>query len=412
MLSRLSHQSLYASFDRFPSAKGAAIRINHVARTLFRITGGGLLYVLGDEDLPVYQKEENIEIFRHSIPFANYLERALDFGDRLNVLLEQQRDSLRICHFRDPWSGTNIVSRENCKYKTIYEINGLPSIELPYAYPQVGQKTLAKIRGMEKFCWSRADMVVTPSFTMRRNLASLGVPRDKIQVIPNGADPVEIPTYPANSPARYILYFGALQAWQGVDVLLRAFARIYDFQDLHLVICASSHRRLTKGYRKLAEKLGIGDRILWFSGLPESKLAPWRAHALLSVAPLLECSRNLEQGCCPLKIIESMASGVPVIASDLPCIQELIVNGVDGRLVRPDRPSELARAIRVLLEYPDRIRIMGGKAREKILHQYTWNHSLARLERLYHSLCPEIPVTHAGHHFDQTIQENRKEQTS
>ena len=126
------------------------------------------------------------------------------------------------------------------------------------------------------------------------------------------------------------------------------------------------HRRRAKPYRKLAEKLEIADRVRWHFALPEDELAPWREHALLSLAPLRDCSRNAVQGCAPLKILESMASGTPVVASDLPAVRELIADGEHGRLVAPDRPGELARAIRVLLDYPERRAAMGRAARAHV----------------------------------------------
>ena len=48
---------------------------------------------------------------------------------------------------------------------------------------------------------------------------------------------------PVDAPDKYLLYFGALQSWQGVDVLLRSFARLRDLEDLYLVICASNYSR-------------------------------------------------------------------------------------------------------------------------------------------------------------------------
>ena len=69
------------------------------------------------------------------------------------------------------------------------------------------------------------------------------------------------------------------------------------------------------------------------------------------------------QGCAPLKILESMASGMPVVASDLPAVRELLADGEHGRLVAPDRPGELARAIRVLLDFPERRARLAANAR-------------------------------------------------
>jgi glycosyltransferase involved in cell wall biosynthesis len=319
----------------------------------------------------------------------NFLARALDYGRHLSAVLDEQAGSLRLCHFRDPWSGIPILDRPDRRYATVYEVNGLPSIELPYTYPRAGARTLAKIRAAEERCWTEADQIITPSRVLRDNLVRLGAPAAKITVIPNGADLPGAGPPPPAAPDRYILYFGALQPWQGVDVLLRAFALLADLEDLWLVVCAATPPRQARGYRRLAAKLGVAERVHWLFRLPESELAPWRAHARLSVAPLTECSRNLDQGCCPLKILESMASGVPVVASDLPVTREIIADGVDGRLVRAERPAELARVIRVLLDYPDQARTLGEQARRRIARDLTWDHAVARLTDLYHALCPE-----------------------
>ena len=188
MTLQLQHRALYASFDRFPSEKGAARHVERMAETLFASASGGVLYVLGSGDLPIYQREGNIEIFRFSEQIPNFMERALQYGRRLDALLAEQGDSLRLCHFRDPWSGVPILLRRKKGCAAIYEINGLPSIELPSAYPDISERTLGKIRASEEFCWSQADAIITPGETLKGNLVRLGVPEEKITVIPNGAD--------------------------------------------------------------------------------------------------------------------------------------------------------------------------------------------------------------------------------
>lgn len=380
----LAPRSLYAAFDRFPSPKGAATHIARMATTLFETFGGGLLYVLGGEELPCYQREGNVEILRFEEALPNYLERAVRFGAMLTDVIGRHGHALELCHFRDPWSGLPIIARNNRTYRTVYEVNGLPSIELPFTWPDLAPATLAKIRAAERFCWEGADAIITPSHTIAENLIGLGVDRAKVSVIPNGADlSTAMPARPEGAPERYILYFGALQRWQGIDVLLNAFARLADDPSLRLVICASTHHRNAKLYRRLAARLGVGERVVWEYALNKNDLAGWIAHAALSVAPLTECSRNIEQGCAPLKILESLAYGVPVVASDLPAVREIVEDGVQGRLVRPDRPAELARAIRVLLEYPERAREMGTAGRERIAASFTWEHAAGALRRLY-----------------------------
>jgi glycosyltransferase involved in cell wall biosynthesis len=392
----LRHRALYAAFDRFPSRKGSAVHIDRFARTLFDHAGGGLLYVLGGDGLPPYQLEEPVEIVRYSREASHLLERAAGFGARLAALLDDL-PKLQLAHFRDPWGGRPLVERPSRSYTTVYEVNGLPSIELPFLYPAIPRATVDRIHDLEQRCLDGADIVLTPSQITADRLQARGVDAARLHVIPNGADvPVTPAPPPPDRPERYLLYFGALQPWQGVDTALRAFARLLDIDGLELVICASVHHRRAKAYRKPADKLELADRVRWHFALPEDELAAWREHALLSLAPLRDCSRNVTQGCAPLKIIESMAAGVPVVTSDLPVVRELMADGEHGRLVAPDRPGELARAIRVLLDYPDRRTLMGAAARAHAAAHLSWRRSTDQLGELYSAsgLEPDwIPAT-------------------
>lgn len=380
-------RALYAAFDRFPTRKGASNHIARFAPALFEERGPGLLYVLGDERLPAHQVEGDVEVVRFCRPVANFLERAVAFRGHLARLLDEAAETLEIAHFRDPWSGVPVLARPR-RYATVFEVNALPSIELPYAFPAIAPRTLAKVREEERFCLQAADRVVTPSRTTRDLLVREGVPASKVAVVPNGADPVPPLPRPFEAPDAYLIYFGALQPWQGIDTLLRAFARLADLTELRLVVCGSAHSRAARAAGKLAEKLGLGERVVWRWELAPAELEPWLGNALLSVAPLRACARNVEQGCAPLKILESLAAGVPVVASDLPPVREIVTDGVEGRLVAPDRPADLARAIRLLLHDPAGRERMTAAARARAARDLGWDRSLALLKDVYRSLRP------------------------
>ena len=240
------------------------MHIDRFARTLFAHAGGGLLYVLGGEGLPPYQREpagagdgEDVEIVRFDRAIPNFLERALAYGARLSALLDRCGDALENL----PLSLSLERGAGGLRprgYACVYEVNGLPSIELPFAFPQIGPETLAKVRADEERCWRAADVVVVPAETIRACLVSLGCAAEKIVVIPNGAEPgAGASPPPPDAPSRYLLYFGALQPWQGIETLLRAFARLLDYQDLRLVLCAARRSPLERGHQRLAAKLGI-----------------------------------------------------------------------------------------------------------------------------------------------------------
>jgi glycosyltransferase involved in cell wall biosynthesis len=376
------HRAAYISFDRFPSTKGSAVHIRHMAGELFDRYGGGLLCVLGGGDLPRYQHENGIETVRFADPVPNLIDRAEAFAGWVADRLAPHRDTLEICHVRDPWSAVPAIRTTDAKL--VYEVNGLPSIELPHAWPQVAPSTLDKLRDIESYCLHHADAVITPSRVIAH---AIGDSARNVHVIPNGADLPEPTERPADAPERYLIYLGALQPWQGVDVLLRAFTRLADLDDLTLVVCSSVPQNRARPLRRLADRLGVADRVHWRYTVPHAEVAAWLAHAAVSVAPLTASPRNVQQGCSPLKVWESMAAGVPVVASDLPAVRELITDGEHGRLVPPDRPAELARAIRIVLEYPEKAALLADRARRRIADHFTWAHARKRLAAVYQEVC-------------------------
>ena len=350
-------ESVYVSFDTFPAPKGAAVHIGEFAPQLFSFIGSGLLLVLGDENTPRWQIEENdVQIRRYITTEENYLQKALCFEQFVYSEISAIKDDIKIAHFRDPWSGLPIIDAlEGTKAKLVYEVNALPSIEIPSRVSSALSTTLDKIREMELKCLEKANAVVCPSYVIKSFLESLGVDSNKITVIHNGARLSGFEhKKPEIAPDKYIIYIGAVQAWQGVESLLKAMTFLKDMTDL--------------------KRVG------------QSEVQDWLQGASLSIAPLTECERNLVQGCCPIKIVESMAAGVPVIASNMPVTQELIEHNLTGWLIRPDRPSELARAIRVLLAHPETLERIAKAAKEKVVSSLSWEKSLEELRKVYENL--------------------------
>ena len=373
--------SLYAAFDIYPSAKGAATHIHQMSKALFDHCGSGYLYVLGNERLPTYQDEGNIKIFRFTELVDNYLERAELFGFSLSNFISDKK-KIRLVHFRDIWSGLALLGPQK-PYKSVFEVNAFMSVELPYRYPLLSKSQIQKIREIEKYCFEQADQIICPSESISQNLIKNGLSQNKVTVITNGAE-IETENEKIDDlPEQYILYFGALQYWQGVDDLIKAVAGLKDFPDLKLVICSSNRPSYSKPYKKLAEKLGLSKTIVWNYQLSKNELNTWIKNAVLTVAPFKETERNLIQGFSPLKLFESMAQGIPVIASNLPSVQEIITDKENGRLVRPERPAELSRSIRFLLDYPEYAQKLGANGYKTILEKYLWKQKISELTELY-----------------------------
>ena len=187
-LQLMNHRAVYSAFDLFPSSKGAATHIQHMTQTLFEHRKSGLLYCLGDEELPLYQKEGDFEIVRFQTKEQNFLKRSWAFGHRLMPILHDLKSHLEICHFRDPFSGMAMVSPASGKSRSVFEVNALPSVELPYRYQNLLPRTLDKLRGLEAHSLAEADKIVVPSKVISNYLVQKGVSLQKISWIPNGAD--------------------------------------------------------------------------------------------------------------------------------------------------------------------------------------------------------------------------------
>jgi glycosyltransferase involved in cell wall biosynthesis len=197
-----------------------------------------------------------------------------------------------------------------------------------------------------------------------------GVARGRIAVIPNAAGRVffEAPACPAPvaqlESGRWFGYIGSLHPWQGIDVLLHAWARIAeDWPEAGMFLLHNNSRVPLKRVRKLVRRLGLESRVLLHPPLAPPAVAAALRRLEFTCAPLQETARNTVQGCCPLKIVESMAVGVPVLSSDLRVSRELIASGCNGLWVAPGEPRAWATALhRMLGDASFRGRLAAGAA--------------------------------------------------
>ena len=249
---------LYSAFDVVPSPKGASTHITYFTRGLVDAGYPVQLITAGDPSLPerdVYCGAQMLRVPVGDDP--NYLKRALEFGQAVTRHLASS-PPYRVAHFRSIWCGLPIVQAQaRFGYKTLFEVNGLPSVELKYHYPALkGSPVLFKIKQQEITTLLRADAIICPSAVTRAYIASLGIPREKITVIPNGVDaklftPQPFNRLPGESPV--LLYMGTLADWQGLDVLIEAMRAIVAQRPVRL-------RIVGRGRGRQRRDVGHGDR--------------------------------------------------------------------------------------------------------------------------------------------------------
>lgn len=207
-----------------------------------------------------------------------------------------------------------------------------------------------------------ADLVVTCARYNARHLrdAAADVAPARIRVNYHGVDlsrfrPPEAPRA-ANDPP-LIVTCGRLQLYKGHHVLLRACALLS--VPVHCVVIGDGPMR--NHLAGLADELGIGDRVRFTGPIPQAEVAAWYARADLFVLASVVVERSGRRDVIPNVLAEAMAMRVPVVATDVAGVSELVEDGVSGRLVAPNDPTALAAALAALLgDASERSRLAEG----------------------------------------------------
>jgi glycosyltransferase involved in cell wall biosynthesis len=381
---------LYTAFDVVPSPKGASTHITYFVRGLVDAGYRVQLITAGDPSLPEQDEYWGAQIWR--VPCGddpNFLQRAVEFGQAVMRHVESS-PPYHLVHFRSIWSGLGLVqARPRFAYRTLFEVNGLPSIEIKYHYPALkGSPLLAKIKEQEIVTLLLADAVICPSAVTRAYLTSLGIPRERITVIPNGVDterfcPQPLPPV-ADRPT--LLYIGTLADWQGLDLLLEAMPAILANQPARLRIVGRGRGRQRKDLLKRVRKLGLAEAVSVEPAVPHHEVPALIAQAAVCLAPLAYNDRNVTQGCCPIKVLEYMACGRPLVAANLPVVRELAREDVDVLLFTPDDPADLARCVSTLLADPALAQRLADSAAQWARDRFSWRHAQKKLLRVYAEL--------------------------
>lgn len=381
---------LYTAFDIVPSPKGASTHILHNLRGLVNRNFDVHLITPNDGLLPIEDTIDGARVTRVSQDLSqNFLARAMHFGRSVSahLALNQEYD---VVHYRNIWDGLSIAQNKKLfGYKTLFEVNGLPSIELKYHYPGIDPELLLKIKEQEIATLHLSDAIICPSNVTREYIASLGLNRKLVTVIPNGVSASDFS--PSPLPARegrvpILLYIGTLADWQGLDIVIRSLPKILEQKPVRLQIVGRGRSRQRKLLAKQIRKLGVEDHVTVQPAVPHHEIPDLIAAADVCVAPLGLNDRNVTQGACPIKVLEYMAAGRPLLASNMPIVRELLREDVDALLFSPSDSDDLARQTIALLNDFELSKRLADSASERALTQFTWHESQKKLIKVYDKL--------------------------
>jgi glycosyltransferase involved in cell wall biosynthesis len=226
-------------------------------------------------------------------------------------------------------------------------------------------------RELETSRMRAADLVVTLGEAMREEIEGRGVPN--VLVVPNAVDESFLEPLPDG---------GKLRAELGIaegDVVVGLTSTFYGFEGIGTLIEAAALRRdftlLLVGdgperpaLERQAAELGVS--AVFTGRVPVDQVR--RYHAVLDIFAVPRTADRVCQLVTPLKPLEAMAGGIPVIASDVRALREIIEPGVTGTLTLPEEPEAWANCLDQLIYSPKRRSEIGQAAREWVAAHRTW----------------------------------------
>jgi len=360
---------LYLAPDPVPAPKGASVRIARTVQTL--------------RDLG-----HDVELLTPPAEAAapgNFLERMLAFrAEAAGWLAARRADAVQ---FRSIWEGVPAVAwARRTGARAIFEAHGFPSVELGYHFPALARhgRVLDKIIAEERRVLDGSDAVHVPSLTTARFVRRLGVPAERIHVIPNAVDPALFSPPAAPPPDERpfrVVYLGTLSPWQGLATLLEALALRRGTAGVALHVVGPLKGAWARALRAHARALRVHHALHLSGPVAQADVAPILRTAHVCVAPLADDARNTLQGCCPIKLLEYMAAGRPILATRLPVVEEILEHDVTARLVQPGSAAALADGLRWMLTHPIEREALGLRAREAALALWTPAEFRRRLAR-------------------------------
>jgi glycosyltransferase involved in cell wall biosynthesis len=214
--------------------------------------------------------------------------------------------------------------------------------------------------------------VVTPSHAMERFLVSYNFPPERVEVVHSRIDLRRREPGPAHSPLA-LATAAVLDQNKGIDVLIAACARAAVPTRLHIYGDGDRRAALEEQARRLGVDVTFYGRV---------KDVRDRLERDVDIFVLPSRGENL-----PISILEAMAAAVPVIATHVGGIPELVVDGVTGLLVEPDDVGALAGAVEDLARHPTRREELGRGGARRIAECFNSVQTGPIMVELYRKLC-------------------------
>jgi len=286
-----------------------------------------------------------------------------------------------------------LALRDATGLPVVYEVRGFWEDTWLSRHPAFAGLTLSdryvRTRALETHCMTAADLVVTLGAAMREEIIERGVPARSVVIVPNAVSEGFLRPLPADGgrlraslgiqPGEHVVgLVSSLVAHEGIATLLEAVKLLGDRGVRARALIVGDGPERTALQRQAAD---LGLDAVFTGWVPSSKVRDY--HAVLDIFVVPRTPDRVCQLVTPLKPVEAMASGLPVVVSSVRALAEIVQDGETGLLFPPLDADALAEQLKQLIDNPELRRKLGASAREWVARDRTWAHNAARYREIY-----------------------------
>ena len=282
--------------------------------------------------------------------------------------------------------------------RVVAHVFGIPlvlEVNSPFALEQQRNRDIRAFRfaaWMERVILNGAAAVIVVSTPLRRMMISAGVEEKKLVVMHNGVEAWAFGSDTKQGALRCSLglenktvigFVGWFQKWHGVELLLQTFHRGNLAQRGGVVLLVGDGPAMAD-LRTYARANGLLGDVIFTGPVPHSDIPFYLGIIDIAVQPAAN------EYCCPMKILEYMAAGKPIVAPRQENIEEILKDGQNARLFTPGDEASLSAALTAMIDDPASALAMAARARNMIVEcGYQWVNNAIRVIKLVESSSSE-----------------------
>ncbi|MCS7138833.1 MAG: glycosyltransferase family 4 protein [Crenarchaeota archaeon] len=321
------------------------------------------------------------ELIKSPSGVLKLLRDGFNVARKINRFLE--KEDFDIIHVHFPFASSILVNlRKDIRKKTIYTAH-VGEEGKRFALDSSAPLAL-RLFSPDLYLMKRVAKSVILNEPLKKKLIAKGIPEEKLEVIPNGVnvkdfnvsrEEVERVKVKYGLEGITVMFAGTITPRKGVEYLIKAGEILKDEKVLFLIVGnLDLDRSYAEKVMEYARRKGVNAKFTGFISYEDLK-------ALYSACDIFVLP-SLEEG-FGIALTEALASGKPVIGSNVGGIPMQIKDGWNGFLVEPANEEQLSRKIKYLVENSEERKIMGQNSRKLAEDQFDWSKIAERYLKVY-----------------------------